>query len=92
MRIVFDVAARDDLDRIFAWIAEHNPGAAHEMAWRIEARIELLATPGLSHLGRPGLVEGTRELVEPPYIVVYKVDEDHQQIRVVSIVHGARNR
>ena len=26
-------------------------------------------------MGRPGLVEGTRELVEPPYIIVYMVDE-----------------
>jgi hypothetical protein len=27
-------------------------------------------------MGRPGLIEGTRELLEWPYIIVYKVYED----------------
>jgi toxin ParE1/3/4 len=69
MKVVFDLAARDDLDRIFAWIANDNPSAAHEVIRRIETRVELLATPGLAHMGRRGLVQGTRELVEPPYIL-----------------------
>jgi plasmid stabilization system protein ParE len=38
------------------------------------------------------LVEGTRELVEYPYIIVYKVDEAHREIVILSIVHGARDR
>jgi toxin ParE1/3/4 len=92
MKVVFDSAARDDLDRIFAWIANDNPRAAYEMVWRIEARLKPLRTPGLAHIGRPGLVAGTRELVEPPYIIVYTVDEQSREIRVISIVHGARKR
>jgi toxin ParE1/3/4 len=64
MRITFDPAARADLDDIFAWISKDNESAAYEMIARIEARIELLATPGLEHMGRPGLDEGTRELIE----------------------------
>ena len=43
-------------------------------------------------MGRPGLVEGTRELVEPPYIIVYMVDEPADEIVVLAIVHGARDR
>lgn len=43
-------------------------------------------------MGRPGLVEGTRELLEWPYIVVYKVFEDREEIVVLSVVHGARDR
>ncbi len=46
MKVVFDFAARDDLDRIFAWIANDNPRAAYEMVWRIEARLKPLRTPG----------------------------------------------
>jgi toxin ParE1/3/4 len=43
-------------------------------------------------MGRPGLVEGTRELIEYPYIIVYKVDERRREIIVISVVHGARDR
>ena len=43
-------------------------------------------------MGRPGLVEGTRELVEPPYIVVYAVQQDRDEIVVLAIFHGAQKR
>jgi plasmid stabilization system protein ParE len=55
-------------------------------------RIALLATPGLEHMGRPGLDEGTRELIEYPYIVVYEVFENRQEIVVWSVLHGAQGR
>jgi plasmid stabilization system protein ParE len=45
-----------------------------------------------SHIGRPGLVEGTREFVEAAYIIVYMVDETADEITVLAIVHGARDR
>ena len=64
MRITFDPAARADLENIFAWISKDNEAAARAMLSRIEARIALLATPGLEHMGRPGLDEGTRERAE----------------------------
>jgi plasmid stabilization system protein ParE len=67
MKITFDPAARADLDDIFAWISNDNEVAAYEIIARIEARIGLLATPGLEHMGRPGQDEGTRELIEYPY-------------------------
>jgi hypothetical protein len=40
-------------------------------------------------MGRPGLVEGTRELLETPYIIVYSVDEAAGVIEVIIIVQGA---
>jgi plasmid stabilization system protein ParE len=43
-------------------------------------------------MGRPGLVEGTRELLEWPYIIVYKVDDARQEIVVVAVAHGAQDR
>ncbi len=41
-------------------------------------------------MGRPGFVEGTRELIEYPYIIVYKVFEAAGEIVVISVVHGAQ--
>jgi toxin ParE1/3/4 len=92
MKVIVREAAARDLDEILDWISTDSPRAASELIWRIVARIERLATPGLSHMGRPGLVEGTRELVEAPYIIVYMVDEAADEIAVLAIVHGARDR
>jgi toxin ParE1/3/4 len=41
-------------------------------------------------MDRPGLVEGTRELIEYPYIIVYTVIEERDEVVVLSIVHGAQ--
>jgi len=92
MKISFEPAARDELADIFEWIAKDNPSAARRLIARIEEKIMRLAVPNLAHMGRPGLIDGTRELIEYPYIVVYKVDEQQREIVVVSIVHGARDR
>ena len=76
MKVTFEPAAHEELGRIFSWIANDNPRAARE----------------LTHMGRPGLVEGTRELLEWPYIIVYKVHADRDEIVIVSVVHGAQDR
>jgi toxin ParE1/3/4 len=92
MKVFIREAAVRDLDDIFDWIFQDSPQAAAEIVRRIHARIERLAIPGLSYIGRPGLVDGTRELIEGPYIVVYEVDELAEEITVLTIVHGARDR
>jgi toxin ParE1/3/4 len=92
MRITFDPGARADLDDIFGWISKDNEAAAYAMISRIEARIALLAAPGLEHMGRPGIDEGTRELIEYPYIIVYEVFGSREEIVVWSVIHGARDR
>ncbi len=92
MKIVVRKKADEDLDEIFAWIAKDNPRAAAGMIQRIRQHIGRLATPGLEQMGRPGLDPGTRELVEPPYIIVYEVHEGRREIEVLYIVHGAQDR
>ncbi|QFI75780.1 type II toxin-antitoxin system RelE/ParE family toxin [Bradyrhizobium betae] len=69
-----------------------QPRAAARIADRIRVKIERLAVSGLSHIGRPGLLEGTRELVEAPYVIVYAIDQTNQLIDVLAILHGARDR
>jgi addiction module RelE/StbE family toxin len=92
MKISFEPVARDELNDIFEWIAKDNPDAAYKLIARIEEKVTRLAAPNLAHMGRPGLIEGTRELVEYPYIVVYRVDDRRQEIVIIAIVHGARDR
>jgi addiction module RelE/StbE family toxin len=92
MKVVIHESAARDLDEIIDWISRDNPGAAARVANRIRAKIERLAVLGLPNIGRPGLLEGTRELVEAPYVIVYAVDQPNQLIDVLAILHGAKNR
>jgi plasmid stabilization system protein ParE len=92
VRVVVRQAARRDLDDILVWISKDSPRAAKAVVGRIVLRVNRLATRGLASMGRPGLVDGTRELLEPPYIIVYRVDQAAGEIIVLNILHGARKR
>jgi toxin ParE1/3/4 len=92
MKILIREKAAGDLEGIFHWIAKDNPSAAAEVVRRIRRRIGRLAVSGLAHIGRPGLIAGTRELVEVPYIIVYEVHDDREEIVVLAVFHGAQSR
>jgi toxin ParE1/3/4 len=92
MKIIIRELAEDDLDRIFARIAEDNPSAAAAMVAKLRDRISFLETESLAHMGRPGLDPGTRELIEYPYIIVYEAHDDRGEVEVLAVVHGARDR
>ena len=92
MKVIVRVSAEADLNHIAAWIAKDNPAAAARVVSTIRDRINVLETDELAHMGRPGLVAGTRELVEYPYIIVYQVDDERREVTVISIAHGAQDR
>lgn len=73
-----------------AYIARENPTAAKAVAERIIIQVESLVAHS-PLIGRPGRVDGTRELVvtRTPYIVAYSVGAD--QISVVAVLHHAQN-
>ncbi len=82
--------ARRRLQDIHEYISQDRPRAAELLAMRILAAVDTLRN--YPHLGRKGSNPGTRELVigTTPYIVIYRVDP--QQIRILTIWHGAQNR
>jgi toxin ParE1/3/4 len=92
MKIVFDEEALDELQGIFAWIAKDDITAATALVNRIFGKIEKLAGSEFSRMGRFGRDPGTHELIEGAYIIVYEIDDRHGRVRVVSVVHGARDR
>jgi len=79
--------ARTDLLAIVNYISDDNPDAAQRVKDDIEAKAEkLLEFP---KIGRPGRVEGTRELVAwSNYIIVYR--EDVFTVRILRILHAAQ--
>ena len=92
MKLVFDERALVDLEGIYNWIAKDNPIAAKSVVERLFESVEHLARfPHMGHIGRD---EGTFEWVVPklPYIVVYEVHADRNEIIVAGVVHGAQDR
>ena len=82
MIVVWSLPAKDDLTAIADYIA------AHDVIDRIDSAVGRLADH--PRLGRPGRIEGTRELVIPglPYIVVYRIGQD--RVHILRILHAAR--
>ena len=88
MNIEWTKPAVADLVALRAYIAEHHPRAAEDIALKILDGVERLATFPAS--GRPGLKPYTRVLVVPatPYIVVYRVQDEC--VEILRVIHGAR--
>ena len=87
MRLNWARDAVSDLDSIEEYIGRDNPEAAFRTFAEIIRQAEILAEhPGL---GRPGRIEGTRELVIAglPYIVAYLHRGD--TVTLLRVLHGA---
>jgi addiction module RelE/StbE family toxin len=79
--------ASDQFEAAIKYIQQDNSNAARTTAQAVLDRIERLAThPGM---GRPGEVRGTRELVCPPYVVVYRYTDEI--VEILYIWHGAQD-
>lgn len=68
------------------YISKDNPRAAAKVRSEIRKRVGMLAA--IPHIGRPGRIDNTRELVIGSYIVAYTVREE--QVEVLAVLHGAR--
>jgi toxin ParE1/3/4 len=92
MRVIVREAAYRDLDEIHAWIAKDNRAAADRVIGRIIESAELLGH--FPYIGHAGKAPGTQEWVVAglPYILVYTVDRAADELTVVAVFHGARNR
>lgn len=78
--------AIQDRDEIYAFIEADKPAAALALDEFIEEKADRLVNH--PHLGRPGRVAGTRELVvHANYILVYDAPDD--LVRVLRVLHTA---
>jgi addiction module RelE/StbE family toxin len=88
VRLEWSAFAIEDRDAIFDYIEEDSPHAAVVVDDRIRVQVrQLLQFP---ETGRPGRIEGTRELVisRTPYIAAYRITGD--TVRVLRVLHGAQ--
>ena len=92
MKLIFDDRALADLEGIYNWISKDNPTAAFAVVERVFESVEHLATfPRMGHVGRDA---GTLEWVVPrlPYIVIYEIHAERDEVIVVAVLHGAQDR
>ena len=88
MKIVWSLFAVEDRTGIFDYIEQDDPSTAINVDERIMEQTEKLTQ--FPELGRPGRVEGTRELVvnRTPFIVIYCIQKG--TIRILRILHSAQ--
>lgn len=89
MRIEWSRHAASDLKSISEYIEQdRNLETANRVTRSIYDAIQGLRL--MPNRGRPGRVEGTRELVVSslPYIVVYQVSSE--RILILNVLHGAQ--
>lgn len=88
MKLVWSQRALEVRRAIFDYIEANDPRTAIRVDDRIrDATWRLIEFP---ESGRPGRVEGTRELViaRTPYIAPYETDDGI--VRILRVIHGAR--
>ncbi|MCP4320222.1 MAG: type II toxin-antitoxin system RelE/ParE family toxin [Hyphomicrobiales bacterium] len=88
MILNWTIGAQYDLRNIEAYIADDNPTAAKQVVLAIIDYTEKQLT--MPHIGRPGRVAGTRELVMPklPYTIAYRITDD--RIDILRVMHQSR--
>ena len=88
MRIKWLRLALKDLDDIAQYIKQDNLGAAKRVVIIIKEKVKLLSNH--PHIGRPGRVPETRELIVDsiPFIVSYRIKNN--EIEILRVLHCSR--
>ena len=88
MRIQWSIQASAQLEAAYDFVSEENVTSAEKQLDIIKQAVEQLAN--FPEMGRPGRVDGTRELVirSTPYIVAYRWKGS--TVRILALLHGAR--
>jgi toxin ParE1/3/4 len=87
LKIHWTRGASRNLEQAFHYIQQENPGAARKVIRKVVQAVEsLIEHP---HMGRPGRVFDTRELIVigTPYIVPYRVR--YHKIEILRVLHAA---
>jgi addiction module RelE/StbE family toxin len=89
-RLIYTKPAERDLEEIVRYIAQDNVRAAQEVGLElVELAESLTAFPFRGTLLR-GRVD-VRKVVHAPYVVLYRVDQDRQVVRVQRFWHARRD-
>ncbi len=90
MRIRWTPPAAADLQSISEYLKEHHPQYREQTMRKLYEKLRALKDA--PYVGRPGAIEGTRELLfsPMPYVAVYRVSG--RTVEIWRIYHGSQNR
>ena len=90
-RVTWTETAARDLRGIVEFIAADNPNAARRLAEAILAKIEGLSQrPMLGRMVPERSDPAIREVILSPYRIIYRLEQQHEALRVTRIWHAAR--
>ncbi len=88
LNLIWEADALLQYEVLIEFVNERHPVAATALARRIDEAVERACL--FPHIGRPGRVSGTRELIaHPNYIVVYQITET--AIDVLRLLHARQH-
>ncbi|OWV61301.1 addiction module toxin RelE [Rhizobium sp. N122] len=90
MKLVWRAKAQSDGKEAIQFIADQNVVAAISQLDEIERQTDLLIDQ--PEIGRPGRINGTRELVisRTSFVVIYRIRQNVSQVEILRLLHGAR--
>ena len=90
-KIIWSRQARDDLLDIVTFIAANNSPAAESFGFRLMAKVDLLEQfPEIGRVVPEEQDENIREIILPPYRIIYRVLAEHHVVAIARVWHGAR--
>jgi toxin ParE1/3/4 len=89
-RLIYTKPAARDLEEIVRYIAQDNPRAAEKVGLILVTLAESLTQ--MPYRGsRVRDRGGVYKVVSPPYVVLYRVDEDRRMVRIQRFWHARRD-
>ena len=90
-KVIWTDEAIADLRQLVTFISDDNPDAAVKLGETlIQKSMTLSLHPRLGRMLRDPRKDSLRELIIPPYRLVYEIDDSTQTVRVRVLWHGAR--
>ena len=90
-KLVWSLAARDDLHDIVVFIARDNPNRAMSFGYELISETDRLQ--GFPELGRSVPEyrdDNIREIIFRPYRIVYRIDHERRLCEIARVWHSAR--
>jgi addiction module RelE/StbE family toxin len=90
-KVIWTDEAIADLSQLVAFIAKDNAAAAVKLGEvLIQKSMILEAHPRLGRMLRDPRKDSLRELIIPPYRLIYEIDDAASKVNVRILWHGAR--
>ena len=89
--VIVEADAEQDWDEAVMWYDDHEPGVSQRLNIAIRAVLHTLADQPERFSRATRLTRNAKMLSPWPYSVYFTINEEHREVKVLAIWHGARN-